>query len=188
MYFRPMNAKTVDQSDTVITELMVPAYANFSGKVHGGILLSIMDKVAYVAAAKHSGAYCVTVAVEGVEFLNPVEVGELVSFKASVNYVGNTSMIVGIRVESLNPKTSVVKHTNSCYFTMAAKDDSGALMQVPELILTSEEQIRRFCEGRVLRDYSKKKRDLLKSDLIGLSHAQLVEQCNNERCLIQIAN
>jgi acyl-CoA hydrolase len=97
-------------------------------------------------------------------------------------------MIVGIRVESLNPKTSVVKHTNSCYFTMAAKDDSGALMQVPELILESEEQIRRFCEGRVLRDYSKKKRDLLKSDLKGFSHAQLIENCSKERCVVNIKN
>ena len=181
-----MNAKTVENSITTITELMVPSYANFSGKVHGGILLSIMDKVAYVAAAKHSGAYCVTVAVEGVEFLNPVEVGELVSFKASVNYVGNTTMIVGIRVESLNPKTNVSKHTNSCYFTMAAKDENGTLMQVPELILETEDQIRRFCEGRVLRDYSKKKRDLLKSDLKGLSFTQLLEQCSEERCLVNI--
>lgn len=181
-----MNAKTVENSVTTITELMVPSYANFSGKVHGGILLSIMDKVAYVAAAKHSGTYCVTVAVEGVEFLNPVEVGELVSFKASVNYVGNTTMIVGIRVESLNPKANVVKHTNSCYFTMAAKDEAGALVQVPELILESEDQIRRFCEGRVLRDYSKKKRDLLKSDLKGLTYAQLIEHCNEERCVVNI--
>ena len=183
-----MNAKTVENSLTTITELMVPSYANFSGKVHGGILLSIMDKVAYVSAAKHSGAYCVTVAVEGVEFLNPVEVGELVSFKAAVNYVGNTTMIVGIRVESLNPKTNVVKHSNSCYFTMAAKDELGALMQVPELILESEDQIRRFCEGRALREFSKKKRDLLKSDLRGLTYAQLIEQCNEERCVVQLTD
>jgi uncharacterized protein (TIGR00369 family) len=181
-----MNAKTVENSLTTITELMVPSYANFSGKVHGGILLSIMDKVAYVSAAKHSGAYCVTVAVEGVEFLNPVEVGELVSFKAAVNYVGNTTMIVGIRVESLNPKTNVVKHTNSCYFTMAAKDEMGSLMQVPELILESEDQIRRFFEGRALREFSKKKRDLLKSDLKGVTHAQLIEQCIEERCVVNL--
>ncbi|MFM2316018.1 MAG: hypothetical protein RLZZ155_350 [Bacteroidota bacterium] len=181
-----MNAKTVENSITIITELMVPSYANFSGKVHGGILLSIMDKVAYVAAAKHSGAYCVTVAVEGVEFLNPVEVGELVSFKAAVNYVGNTTMIVGIRVESLNPKTNVTKHTNSCYFTMAAKDEVGALMQVPELILESEDQIRRFCEGRALREFSKKKRDLLKSDLKGMTKAERIAQCNEERCVVNL--
>jgi acyl-CoA hydrolase len=181
-----MNARTVENSITTITELMVPAYANFSGKVHGGTLLSIMDKVAYVAAAKHSGAYCVTVAVEGVAFLNPVEVGELVSFKASVNYVGNTTMIVGIRVESLNPKTSVVKHTNSCYFTMAAKDESGSLIQVPELILESQDQIRRFCEGRILRDFSKKKREVLNTDLKDLSYQQLIAKCSEERCVINI--
>jgi hypothetical protein len=69
---------------------------------------------------------------------------------------------------------------------MAAKDEAGALMQVPELILESEEQIRRFCEGRVLRDYSKKKRDLLKSDLKGVTQAQLIEQCNEERCVINL--
>ncbi|MBL7898948.1 MAG: acyl-CoA thioesterase, partial [Crocinitomicaceae bacterium] len=110
-----MEARTVDFSRTTITELMIPSFANFSGKVHGGILLGMMDKVAYVCAAKHSGAYCVTVSVDGVEFKEPVEVGELVSLSASVNYVGNSSMIIGIRVESLKPKTGQKKHTNSCY-------------------------------------------------------------------------
>jgi len=95
-------------------------------------------------------------------------------------------MIVGIRVESLNPKTSVVKHTNSCYFTMAAKDESGSLIQVPELILESQDQIRRFCEGRILRDFSKKKREVLNTDLEDLSYQQLVEKCNKERCVINI--
>ena len=82
-----MNKKSVDESEVTITELMIPAYANFGGKVHGGILLSLMDKVAYVCASKYAQSYCVTVAVEGVEFLSPVEVGELVSLKASVNFV-----------------------------------------------------------------------------------------------------
>ena len=108
-----MNKKPVSFSQTTITELMIPSYSNFSGKIHGGILLSLMDKVAFVCAAKHSGTYCVTVAVEGVEFIEPVEVGELVSLKASVNYVGNSSMIVGIHIESMNPKTGISKHTNS---------------------------------------------------------------------------
>ena len=122
-----MDSKRIFDSQTTITELMIPSYANFGGKVHGGILLSLMDKVAYVTATKHCSNYCVTVAVDGVEFLNPVEVGELISLKASVNYVGNTSLIVGIRVESLNPISGKVNHTNSCYFTMAAKDESGNL-------------------------------------------------------------
>ncbi len=78
------NKKSID-SETTITELMIPSYANFGGKVHGGILLSLMDKVAYVTATKHCSSYCVTVAIDGVEFLNPVEVGEIISLKASVN-------------------------------------------------------------------------------------------------------
>src|SRR5678815_2607154 len=104
-----MKPRPVSHSKTTITELMIPSYANFGGKIHGGILLSIMDKVAYACASKHAGTYCVTVTVDKVEFLQPVEVGELVSLHASVNYVGRSSMIVGIRVEALNVKTGVLK-------------------------------------------------------------------------------
>ena len=78
-------AKTVKSSQTTITELMIPSYANFGGKIHGGILLSLMDKVAYACASKHAGTYCVTVSVDKVEFLQPVEVGELVSMMASTS-------------------------------------------------------------------------------------------------------
>src|SRR3954467_1210479 len=99
--------KPVSYSLTTVSELMIPAYANFGGKIHGGIILSLMDKVAYACSSKHAGNYCVTVSVERVEFLQPVEVGELVSLHASVNYVGRTSMIIGIRVEALNVKTQM---------------------------------------------------------------------------------
>src|SRR2546430_12474283 len=78
--------KPVSFSETVITELMIPFYSNFGGKIHGGILLSLMDKVAYVCAAKHAGNYCVTASIDTVDFLQPVEVGDLVSLMASVNY------------------------------------------------------------------------------------------------------
>lgn len=82
------DVRPVSYSRVTLTELMIPSYANFGGKIHGGILLSLMDKVAYAAASKHAGNYCVTVSVDGVNFLQPVEVGELVSLLASVNYVG----------------------------------------------------------------------------------------------------
>ncbi len=140
--FRP-----VSYSETTLTELMIPAYANFGGKIHGGILLSLMDKVAYACASKHAGAYCVTVSVDNVEFLQPVEVGEMVSMKASVNYVGTTSMVVGIKVIAENFKQGTVKHTNTSYFTMVAKDDSGIPTKVPGLILENRENIRRFLES-----------------------------------------
>jgi uncharacterized protein (TIGR00369 family) len=140
--------KPVSLSETVITELMIPSYSNFGGKIHGGILLSLMDKVAYVCAAKHAGNYCVTASIDTVDFLQPVEVGDLVSLMASVNYVGNTSLVVGIRVISENIKTNQVFHTNTSYFTMVAKDEKNQPVQVPGLILENRNQVRRFLEAR----------------------------------------
>lgn len=127
---------------------MIPSYANFGGKIHGGILLSLMDKVAYACAAKHAGNYCVTVSVDGVNFRQPVEVGELVSLLASVNYVGRTSLVVGIKVIAENVKTATVKHTNTSYFTMVAKDEEGRPVEVPPLLLETPDDARRFLEAR----------------------------------------
>jgi acyl-CoA hydrolase len=176
--------KTVASSETTYTELMIPSFSNFGGKVHGGILLSIMDKVAYVCASKHSESYVVTVAVEGVEFVSPVEVGELITVKASVNYVGKTTMIVGMRLESFNTRTSESRYTNSCYFTMAAKNDDGSLKEVPGLIISNKQELVRFCEGRMIREMSLKKRTALKSDLDGISAEQMSDLCKNENCKI----
>ena len=177
-------ARSADYSRTTITELMIPTFANFSGKVHGGILLSLMDKVAYVCASKHSGAYCVTVSVDGVEFKEAVEVGELVSLSASVNYVGNSSMIIGIRVESLKPKTGEKKHTNSCYFTMVAKNEDGTLMQVPKLVLETEQDVRRFYDGKVLKKLRSQISELLDQEVKDVSNAEMVDQIEKDRCII----
>lgn len=134
-------------SDTTITELMIPAYANFGGKIHGGLLLSLMDKVAYACATKHAQNYCVTVAVENVNFLEPVDVGDLVSMLARVNYTGGSSMVVGIRVTAENFQERIVRHTNTSYFTMVAKDEKGAAAAVPGLHLTETEDLRRYAEA-----------------------------------------
>jgi len=183
-----MNAKTVNASRTTITELMIPSFANFSGKVHGGILLSMMDKVAYVVASKHSGGYCVTVSVDGVEFKEPVEVGELLSLSASLNYVGTTSMIVGIRIESLNPKTGESKHTNSCYFTMVAKTEDGKKAQVPELILENDQDVRRFWEGIKLKNLRSEINNLLKKEGMNVSVDQMADEITSHRCIIKKSN
>ncbi|WP_339614698.1 acyl-CoA thioesterase, partial [uncultured Winogradskyella sp.] len=97
--------KTTEDSRIQISELMIPSNANFGGKIHGGYILSLMDRVAFACASKHSRSYCVTASVNKVNFLSPIEVGELVTMKASVNYVGKSSMVVGIRVESENIRT-----------------------------------------------------------------------------------
>jgi uncharacterized protein (TIGR00369 family) len=139
-----LDPKPVRDSRTTITELMIPSYANFGGKIHGGILLSLMDKVAYACASRHCGTYCVTVSVDGVDFLQPVDVGDLVSLKASVNYVGRTSLVVGIQVTAENVQQAHVKHTNTSYFTMVARDADGQPVIVPPLILETDDDIRRF--------------------------------------------
>ena len=136
--------KTVKSSKITISELMLPSHTNFSGKIHGGYILSLLDQIAFACASKYSGNYCVTASVDTVDFLNPIEVGELVTMKACVNYVGNSSMIVGIRVESENIQTGKVKHCNSSYFTMVAKDVDGKNIKVPGLILSNDIEIRRF--------------------------------------------
>ncbi len=179
-----MNSKPVSASRVTITELMIPSFANFSGKVHGGTLLSLMDKVAYVCAAKHSGAYCVTVSVDGVEFREPVEVGELVSLAASVNYVGNSSMIIGIRVTSLKPKTGEEKHTNSCYFTMVAKNSDGSLMTVPSLILEEPQDVRRFYDAMNLKTKRFEINNMLNQEVKDVSLDAMIRAVQKNRCEI----
>ncbi len=139
-----MSFKTVRASKVTISELMLPSHSNFSGKIHGGYILSLLDQIAFACASKYSGFYCVTASVDTVDFLNPIEVGELVTMKACINYVGKSSMIVGIRVEAENIQTGKVKHCNSSYFTMVAKDTEGKNVLVPSLILSNEVDIRRF--------------------------------------------
>jgi uncharacterized protein (TIGR00369 family) len=136
--------KTVASSDISISQLMLPSHSNFSGKIHGGFVLSLLDQIAFACASKFSGNYCVTASVDTVNFLNPIEVGELVTMKASVNYVGSSSMIVGIKVEAENIRTAQIKHCNSSYFTMVAKDSDGNKEAVPGLILSNSNDLRRF--------------------------------------------
>jgi uncharacterized protein (TIGR00369 family) len=179
------NFREVKYSQTTVSELMIPAYANFGGKIHGGILLSLMDKVAYACASKHAGNYCVTVSVENVEFLEPVEVGEMVTMFASVNYVGKTSMIVGIKVVAENFKMGTVKHTNTSYFTMVAKNEQGHPTEVPGLILETKEEIKRFLESIKRKEL----KSTYKKELQNARLALLIEPENNllstERCQIK---
>ncbi|RYJ45796.1 acyl-CoA thioesterase [Flavobacterium beibuense] len=154
-----VSVQKVSASKVTISELMLPSHSNFSGKIHGGYILMLMDQIAFACASKYSGCYCVTASVDTVDFLNPIEIGELVTMKASVNYVGNSSMVVGIRVTSQNIQTGKVKHCNSSYFTMVAKDENGNNVKVPTLILSNLEEVRRFYNS-VRRIALKKERNM----------------------------
>ncbi|MVW74123.1 acyl-CoA thioesterase [Pseudomonas xionganensis] len=123
----PINAQLT------MTVLMTPDMANFSGNVHGGTLLKYLDEVAYACASRYAGSYVVTLSVDQVIFREPIHVGELVTFLASVNYCGRTSMEIGIKVITENIRERSVRHTNSCFFTMVAVDERGKPVAVPPL-------------------------------------------------------
>jgi uncharacterized protein (TIGR00369 family) len=156
--------KKVEDTRITISELMLPSHANFSGKIHGGYILSLLDQIAFACASKHSGEYCVTASVDTVDFLNPIEVGELVTMKASVNYVGRTSMVVGIRVEAENIRTGKKKHCNSSYFSMVAKDEEGKSVEVPGLIVNNDVEVSRFLKAVKRIEMKKKRQDEFDSE------------------------
>ncbi|WP_027848722.1 acyl-CoA thioesterase [Marinospirillum minutulum] len=131
--------------------LMTPDKANFSGNVHGGALLKYLDEVAYACASRYAGSYVVTLSVDQVTFRQPVHVGELVSFLASVNYTGRTSMEIGIKVITEDIHQRLVRHTNSCFFTMVAVDDEGKPVEVPKFEPKTDDEIRRFANAEVRR-------------------------------------
>lgn len=176
--------RTVAHSTTTISELMIPSYANFGGKIHGGILLSMMDKIAYACASKHAGSYCVTVNVDNVDFMAAVDVGDLVTMRASVNYVGRTSMMVGIRVEAENVSTGDVRHTNTSYFTMVAKGEDNKPRTVPGLLLETREQVRRYMEAIKRRQVKQRYRDALDDEQASLAVETQLHLLEHERCRI----
>ncbi|WP_290699892.1 acyl-CoA thioesterase [Lacinutrix sp.] len=176
--------KKVDASRISISELMLPSHSNFSGKIHGGYILSLMDQIAFACASKHSKMYCVTASVDTVDFLNPIDVGELVTMKASVNFVGRTSMVVGIRVEAEHIQTGKIKHCNSSYFTMVAKDDKGASQEVPGLILNDKTEVKRYLKA--LKRIETKKLRQAEFDHQDFSHQDYLEQLKNYKVKIEL--
>ena len=134
-----------------MTVLMTPDTANFSGKVHGGTILKLLDQAAYACASRYAGRYVVTLSVDQVMFRQPIQVGELVTFMASVNHTGSSSMEIGIKVIAEEIRTKVVRHVNSCFFTMIAVDDHGKPTPVPGWVPNSAEEKRRHAAAELRR-------------------------------------
>ncbi len=132
-----------------MTVLMTPDMANFSGNVHGGTILKLLDQVAYACASRYAGRYVLTLSVDQVMFRQPIHVGELVTFLAAVNYTGTSSMEVGIKVIAENIQNKVVRHANSCFFTMVAVDDARKPVTVPPLQPSTPDEVRRNEAARI---------------------------------------
>jgi uncharacterized protein (TIGR00369 family) len=145
-------SKPVEASKTTIAVQMLPGDANPMGNVHGGAILKLVDMAAAAAALRHARRNVVTVSIDRMDFIQPVFVGNLLTLKASVNYVGTTSMEVGVRVEAEDLRTGTVTHTNSSYLTYVALDDQGRPTMVPEVIPKTRDERRRWLEGKKRRE------------------------------------
>jgi len=143
--------RTPRDSQHETSELMMPQDANILGHIFGGVLLSLVDKCAAVAAFRHARSACVTVSIDRVDFREPIHVGDLVVLKASVNYVGRTSMEIGVRVEAEELTTGRRRHTNSCYLTFVAVDRNGRPIEVPSLTPETPDERRRWDAARERR-------------------------------------
>ena len=144
--------KTPAAHQLSMTVLMTPDMANFSGNVHGGHILKLLDQVAYACASRYAQHYVVTLSVDQVVFRQPIHVGELVTFLASINYTGTTSMEVGIKVVTENIQSQVVRHANSCFFTMVAVNAEGKPAQVPQIVPNTPDERRRFEAAKTRRE------------------------------------
>ena len=133
--------------------------ANLAGLVHGGVVMKMCDEVAGVAAIRHCGRRIVTAGMDRMMFVEPVNVGELLSCRATVNAAWRTSMEVGVRVEAENPRTGVRRHTSTAYLTMVALDDQGRPTPVPPLVAGSEDERRRQREAELRRTNRLAERD-----------------------------
>ncbi len=142
-----MPGKRVKDSQVTLHHFMLPQHANPLGNVHGGVIMRLVDEAAGLCAMRHAQRPAVTIAIDSMTFYSPVRVGELVTLNASLNWVGHTSMEVGVRVVAENPLTGERTHTNSAYLVLVALDDDGQPVKVPPLILETDEERRRWAEA-----------------------------------------
>jgi len=147
-----MEGKRVEESSVVMSQLMTHQDTNLAGNVHGGVIMKLIDTAAGVAAVRHARSNVVTASIDRLDFHHPVFVGDLLTLRATLNFIGRTSMEVGVRVETENPMTGVRRHTASAYLTYVALDRNGRPMPLPPLILETEEQMRRNREAKARRE------------------------------------
>ena len=140
-------AKCSSDTEVNVSQQMMPSDANPLGNVHGGYVMKLIDEAGALAAMRHARRPVVTVAIDSITFLSPVRVGHLLTLHGKVNWVGKSSIEVGVHVEAENPITGDITHTNSAFAIYVALDDTGHPTSVPPLILETEEDRRRWSEG-----------------------------------------
>ena len=152
-----MKQKTVKNTHVIMHELVLPNDANLLGNVLGGRVMHLMDMCAAMSAYKHARTAVVTASVDLLDFLAPVKMGEIMILKSSVNYTGKSSMEVGVRIESENPKTGDIYHTSSAYLTFVSLNENGKPKRVDNINPENDNEIRRFNEGKVRHEERKER-------------------------------
>jgi uncharacterized protein (TIGR00369 family) len=147
-----MNAKKISASKVEIAQVMMPEHSNAAGNVHGGYILKLVDQAGAIVAARHTHSNIVTASLDRMDFISPVYVGNLVFAKASCNFVSRTSMEIGVRVEAECLRTGTHTHVGSAYLTFVALDANDKPTPIPELILETEDEKRRFEDARKRRE------------------------------------
>ena len=144
--------RPVAHSRVTMTQLMSPQDTNLVGSVFGGVILALVDKIAYVSATRHAGCPCVTVSFNQVDFNSPIQIGEIVTLEAAVATVGRTSLGVGVRVFAENVHGGSRRETNVCHVTMVATDEERHPVPVPKLRIETEEEYELYLEGEFRRE------------------------------------
>ena len=152
-----MNKKTVKNTHVIMHELILPNDTNLLGNVLGGRVMHLMDMCAAMSAYKHARTAVVTASVDRLDFLAPAKMGEIMILKSSVNYTGKSSMEVGVRIESENPKTGDIYHTSSAYLTFVSLNENGKPKRVDDINPENDNEIRRFNEGKVRHEERKER-------------------------------
>lgn len=157
-----LRGKKPSESEITTIRLMMPTDANVMGNVFGGAIMRYMDEIAGIVGWRHAGKNVVTASIDRMDFYAPVYIGNLLILKAAVNFVGTTSMEIGVRIEAEDPLTRKVTHTGSCYLTYVALDDKGRPTQIPPLKPVTADEKRRFKEGLARRKLREAEKIVLK--------------------------
>ena len=161
-----MKQKTVKNTHVIMHELVLPNDTNLLGNVLGGRVMHLMDMCAAMSAYKHARTAVVTASVDRLDFLAPAKMGEIMILKSSVNFTGKSSMEVGVRIESENPKTGHIHHTSSAYLTFVSLNENGNPQKVDDIEPENDIEIRRFNEGKSRHEERKQR---LRKDRIKLT-------------------
>lgn len=149
--------KKASESAVEMRNLVMPNHTNPQNSIFGGVVMSWIDLAAAMVAERHSNRPVVTVHIDDISFKAPIKIGDHVLIKANLNYVGKTSMLVGVKVVAENPFTGITRHTTTAYLTFVALDDIGRPIEVRGVIPETDEEIRRFKEGKARSEAIKKK-------------------------------